>query len=625
MTSLPFRLSRWISLGHTAFRLGVVDILRVTYFRLKIAQGTFLRAQPIQKQSTGPWWLVHDPARASGIGAPCEQAVAENLGGKFRFFCSYDVEMGDPVDWFATGDPDDRSNFGAEHWTHFYIKPPLHWDIKRVWEPSRFTWAPAYARSWASGAGISFVDALNSRVSSWVEANPPFSFPNWSCGQEAAIRAVNLVLADLVLKAAGTTCTPNLSALLRKHCQRISVTTNYAIGQRNNHAVSEAAGLFIVGTWLSGFTDQTPYQVNEAQAWQNKGRSLLERAARQLILEDGGFALLSTTYHRAVLDLFCVCELIRQLYELTPFSRKLQTRVAAAARWQASMVFNERGDSPNLGGNDGTLLFDAWDNSEYRNFGVSVQRYERIFGSRLRPQIFNLWADEGLLPNASTPVRRENALFPAAGIAILHRGSWSVMLRLGRCGFRPVHTDALHLDLWHQGRNILGDGGSFDYADQEANAYFTGPKGHNVIEFDGAPPMRPVGRFLYMDWIDTRLLEFTPVGYQVKACNTDYRGYKHQRTVTLGIETIIVIDRISGGFRAAKLRWRLDGMDWKIVGDQVIGASLTMRISTETRPVACKLVPGWVADHYGTKRPILVVEVDLDRPVEITTTIATYP
>ena len=50
--------------------------------------------------------------------------------------------------------------------------------------------------------------------------------------------------------------------------------------------------------------------------------------------------------------------------------------------------------------------------------------------------------------------------------------------------FRPSNCDALHLDLWQNGNNILRDGGSYCYSDINAFQYYAGNQSHNTVQFN---------------------------------------------------------------------------------------------------------------------------------------------
>src|SRR3546814_19758965 len=91
------------------------------------------------------------------------------------------------------------------------------------------------------------------RISDWssdVCSSDLYRGPNWKCAQEASIRLLHLATAGLILGQVRETSVP-LRALVLTHLRRIAATMSYAVAQANNHATSEAAALFIGGSWLA--------------------------------------------------------------------------------------------------------------------------------------------------------------------------------------------------------------------------------------------------------------------------------------------------------------------------------------------------------------------------------------
>jgi len=117
--------------------------------------------------------------------------------------------------------------------------------------------------------------------------------------------------------------TPGLRDLLHLHLQRIAPTVQYAMAQDNNHGTSEAAALFIGGSWLAA------QGVAEGEQWQQTGRRWLENRAARLIGKDGSFSQYSLNYHRVMLDTFCMAEVWRLHLELPAFSPRWQARALA--------------------------------------------------------------------------------------------------------------------------------------------------------------------------------------------------------------------------------------------------------------------------------------------------------
>ncbi len=162
--------------------------------------------------------------------------------------------IGNPPNWFLNpfqhkGHPQWRL-----HWSEIAESSADAGDIKVVWELSRFSWALVLARAWRMSRDARYLSALQLWMQDWWRCNPPNTGPNWMCGQETSIRMINVLLA-LRLAGIEENFGAGLIGFVEAHCRRVDLTTPYAIAQDNNHATSEAAGLFVGGTWLARYGD----------------------------------------------------------------------------------------------------------------------------------------------------------------------------------------------------------------------------------------------------------------------------------------------------------------------------------------------------------------------------------
>jgi hypothetical protein len=72
---------------------------------------------------------------------------------------------------------------------------------------------------------------------------------------------------------------------------------------------------------------------------------------------------------------------------------------------------------------------------------------------------------------------------------------------------RPAHADTLNVDIWWRGLNMVLDAGTYSY---NAAPPWDHPLGraayHNAVTVDGREPMEPVGRFLWLPWVQGTVL-----------------------------------------------------------------------------------------------------------------------
>lgn len=611
----------------TLAALGPANLVRVGLYRLGLRSGRHpvqkLREFPVQ----GPFFDLSAPA-PERPGAAARQDWAPGRGRAF----GRDTALGARPDWHAAPLTGGRAD-ATRPWWQIPDFDPAVGDIKTVWEPSRLDWILALAQRAALGDAEDAGARLEAWLADWACENSPYFGANWKCGQEASIRVMHLAAAAVILGQDGSPPGKGLGDLLRIHLRRIAPTMGYAIGQANNHGTSEAVALFVGGSWLGGA---------EGRGWARTGRRWLEDRARVLIAPDGSFSQYSVTYHRLMLDSYALAEVWRRCRNLPAFSTRLGARLSAATDWLEQMTDPATGDAPNLGANDGAQIL-ALSGCAYRDFRPSVQLASALFrGDRTYDagpwDQQALWLDVDLpAPRAPAPASRS---LDDGGLHVLRRGRAVAYLRYPRFRFRPAQADALHLDLWVDGVNLLPDAGTYSYnVSAEDTAYFNGTRAHNTVEFDGRDQMPRLGRFLFGDWLRARdVLRVDPPGAGPAATGPlvaaagyrDHLGASHHRRISLGAGLLRVEDRVAGFGERAVLRWRLAPGDWTLTDDGVQGraegaapGTLPVRLSV----AACvpirrmTLTRGFRSLYYLEKSPLPVLEVELGQGGKVTTDI----
>lgn len=492
-------------------------------------------------------------------------------------------------------------------------------DIKGIWELSRFDWVLGFARE-ARAGHTEALEKLETWLESWVQENPPYCGPNWKCGQEASIRVMHLAMAAVVL---GQVFRPEkaLLELVEIHLKRIAPTIQYAIAQDNNHGTSEAAALFIGGSWLAS------HGLPQGRGWEIKGRKWLENRARRLIERDGSFSQYSANYHRVMLDTFSMVEAWRKALQLPEFSLHWYTKARAATEWLTALL-QSGGDVPNIGANDGARLLPLAA-VDYRDFRPSAQLANVLFrGQRVVPEPGEWDVPLRLLGVELPKVVGESPgseQFDDGGYAVMRKNDCFALFRYPRFRFRPSQADALHLDVWLGSRNILRDAGSFSYNTEEPwQSYFPGVESHNTVQFDGRDQMPRLSRFLFGEWLKTTRLQSmgeTPEGLSFVAGYRDYKGALHTRKVLLGEDRLTVKDDIDGFSSNAVLRWRLEPGNWDLNGLTAKNENLTIAVTSTTEIVRCEIVDGYESLYYGRKTKLPVFEIEVADAGSMTTEI----
>lgn len=602
-------------------RLGVRNVLRVGVYRAAIRVGVWRLVTPMgqgwrEPLFTAPEWSSHlAPALTETARSSLVVEADEIVSGRLRMYSHNAEPVGDPPRWHVSAYDAGNASDPTAHWSRARVRG----DIKDIWELSRFTWAPVLARAWRVTGDPKYLDTLNAWLRDWTSANPVNAGANWSCGQEASIRLMHVLLASEIIGSQGSTL--GLARFVREHVRRIATTTAYAIGQDNNHGTSEAVGLYVGGLWLTRYGD------GSAARYVRRGRAMLEERVGRLVMPDGSFSQYSVNYHRLLLDTLCVAEWYRSMSKDVPFSKAFYGRAGAATLWLYGMVDPLSGDAPNIGANDGARLLGLM-SRPYRDFRPTVQLAGALFNDKRAYDCSE--CDEPLLwLGLDLPtVRMEppsSQTYQDGGWATLHApvgDSWACV-KFPVYRFRPSHADALHLDLWSGGLNILRDGGTFGYAtDSEWLTYFAGTASHNTVQFDRRDQMPRIGRFLFGEWLRGTAgeLQVDPVSVSWSGSYRDARGCAHRRAVEVVGDVWTVTDTIDGPFKSAVVRWRLAPGDYTVTGSRCTGEHLEVTLDSD-EDLAVALVQGWESRHYHEKTELPVLEVAVHAPCTVTTVI----
>lgn len=560
-------------LADAAWRLGPTACARLAWHRIRVRTGLARRALPDLALPGGALLPDATPPAApvATDAAACVSAAEAALAGGWH----------GP---FATGPHAlDLDLFGPG-------------DIRPVWERNRLLAVPLLAMAGRTAPRAGHLARAEAVLADWRAANPPFRGPAWACGQEVALRAMHVALA-LALLEGDRAPQPAMRVLLAAHARRIVATRAYAAAQDNNHAVSEAAGLFVIGLVLS-----------EAGLVEEGARGVA-RAMGRLTAPDGAFAQASPGYHRLLLDTLSIAEWFRRRHAAPAFAAPFADRARAATAW-LHRVASPGGALPRCGPMDDSAFADL-SRAGAADAGPSIERAARLFcdASAGRP------ADAGCAwlglatPMASLPQGRA---WRSEGWMGARDGAAAVLLRTGApLRFRPGHADLLHLDFRFGEEALLRDGGTGAYNPPPGCGWWTealaGSAGHNTIEFDGEAQMPRLSRFLLARWPRCEAL---PGG----AALTDARGRRHERRFRLSPHRLEVEDRVSGPFRRLMLRWRLAPRDWRLTGAGVTTEGVTVTLDADA-PARIALARGWESPAYGEVRPAPVLELAAEAPV----------
>lgn len=592
--------------AQTALSLGLINLVRVVNYRLGVKIGL----NPVQKLS------AQMPSGTFFAKSKLKTLDFVFTGQLTAFgWKTYSIDR--YPNWFYS--PLTQAEFPNAHQPWFKI-PDFDdkvGDIKGIWEASRFDWVLDFIIKFRNHQSENSLIELDEWLNDWCTKNKAYLGPNWKCGQEASIRVMHLISALIGLNQLKVP-SANVLSLIELHLKRIAPTINYAIAQDNNHGTSEATALFIGGALLNAIQPNS-----QNQAWAENGRKWLENRAAKLIMKDGGFSQYSVNYHRVMLDSYSLSEIVRQKLGLAEFSQRLHDQIKKATNW-LYILTQQNGDAPNIGANDGAKLLPVC-GTDYRDFRPSVQLASTLFFQHSYYTSVGLY-DQALeffnlvkLQNPTFELPDKNAFFNESGLITAVNEDFFLAFKLPIFKFRPSQCDALHLDVWYRGVNILRDSGTYSYnSTPDDLEYFSGTASHNTVQFDQHLQMPRLSRFLFGAWLKPSNLKYQQDHY---SCGyKDAWGCEHFRNIEFKNGKICILDRISGFKDEAILRWRLQPVEWTLNGHILSNGKIEIEIKTENN-AEIRMSEGLESRYYYQKTILPVLEIKVSQPSTIITVI----
>jgi hypothetical protein len=494
-------------------------------------------------------------------------------------------------------------------------------DIKDSWEPGRFAWGYDLVRAWMLTHDDRYAEEWWTSLEAFIEACPPFRGVQWSCGQETAIRAIALMWAEGALVGAPSSTLLRLGRLrsmLAWSGERIADAIGYALSQRNNHGISEAAGLIAIGARLRGSDSR-------ADRWIASGIEHLEWCVCDQFEEDGWYLQHSFNYLRVALDQLVVAwrvlgggnrdSGIGRWHPGYQLSAGAMSRVRAAVGLLAEVVEPATGEAPLHGANDGAWVLPL-STAAYRDMRPALTAAAATFDVPLRADIE---PDEETLAWLRAASPRTAAAPPVPRVRSGTSG-WvhavapgaSLFARAGTYRSRPGHIDALHVDFSIGGREIARDAGTYRYAAPAPwRNGLAGEDVHNTLTLAGLPMARRGPRFLWLSWPRARVLEATlrddgVIVVQLANESWEELGVSHTRTCEVQPAGVLVVDRLTmpnDVHAKPVLHWLVDGApdDISILATGKARRSDVIADRSSVR--------GWISEGYGHKRGARSVQV----------------
>lgn len=431
---------------------------------------------------------------------PLSERIERMLRGEYCFFSTtwYDLTTG--YDWVTNPDTGYRYDI-SKHWTEVedYVKDAG--DIKFVWEKSRFAFLYDFIR-YEQKTGADCSSFVFSQMVDWIDKNPLNYGPNYKCSQEISLRVLNWIFALYYYKDSSALKDEIFTRIITSiygQMKHVRANIDFSrISVRNNHAITEALTLYIVGLLF-------PFW-KEASEWRSSGKKWFEEEIKYQIAEDGTYLQFSMNYHRVVVQLLTwAIGLADRNNE--QFCKDVYQRAYASVNFLYQCQDDVTGKLPNYGSNDGALFFRLNDN-DFRDYRPQLDAlhylltgenlYDTVWEDRLWYVPFSKGIRE-LFPR----IQKQYGVvsFKIGGYFLFREKDTLTFIRCGKYKDRPAQADNLHVDIWYKGENVLLDGGTYKYnASSDDIRYFMGTESHNTVMLGTKDQMLKGARFIWYNW-----------------------------------------------------------------------------------------------------------------------------
>lgn len=324
---------------------------------------------------------------------------------------------------------------------------------------------------------------------SWSEANPigeeNYLRRSW-IPHSVSLRILNLCRYCAWCKHAGVELPVELYRLLFKNALFLANHVEYDIG--GNHLIENAAALTMAGVFFE----------DHGTSWLGRGVSVLEEAAAEQFLEDGGHFERSPMYHVMVLTRYLTVVDLLERAGIEPSTRIRRTAESGVGFLRAIRAPDHR--IP--------LLNDSVYGVEFEL--TSCLRYANRIGI-----------------DANDPDRPD--VLDASGYYWLGSGNTRMLVDGGPVGpdHLPAHShnDQLSFLLWIDGRPVIVDTGTYEYAPTERRQYSRSVQAHNTVQVNDTEPIDIGGQYL-MGRRSVPSVRLSRSGRK-----TTFRGTFHKRSI----------------------------------------------------------------------------------------------
>jgi glycosyltransferase involved in cell wall biosynthesis len=606
------------------------DALR---YCLGIGFSTAMRAGRGPQQPRFFFASEHVPALCSLLKQRLPQQAEEIVrhaericGHRFDLLGYENLDYGPEIDWH--GDRVHGKRAPRKPWFKLrYLDFAQVGDVKVTWELNRHQHLVTLAKAYRLTGDERLAAELFRQWRHWQQENPYPIGVNWASSLEVAMRSLSWIWMYFLLGDSSTALAGFRDEWVRalatsgRHIER-NLSTYFS---PNTHLLGEAVALFFIGTLCP--------ELAPAERWKQQGWEIILREAKRQVRSDGLHFEQSIYYHVYALDFFIHAAVLAAANDVPvppEFERTLEKMLSALC------LLCRAGSPPQLGDDDGGRLFDPHRNRSEHLFdplatgAVLYGRgdFKSVSGG-LREETLWLLGSQGAAELDRIPAKPPepaSTALEASGLYLMaDAASWQqIVIDAGSQATSTAghaHADALSVCWNHDGRPLLIDSGTFEYAgDGPERNQFRGTNAHNTLLVDGMDEAEPRGQFGWSD-LPRVSAEGWVSGQHFDLFVASHDGYcrlmspvVHRRWVfSLKSGFWLVRDLVLGEAKhQLELSWHLGpglsargGSACEFVDNA--GHTRLRMLAVEGTGWSQEMRQGWWSPVYGRKEPALVV------------------
>ena len=432
-------------------------------------------------------------------------------------------------------------------------------DIKFPWEVSRFYFVVNLAQNYLISNDKKYYLQFKKLVLDWIEKNPYCFGVNWVCTMEAAIRAINWIVAVNIFGNVFEK-DENFKKIFNKslvqHAEYISAFPEIRKeGHTTNHTTSDYVGLLFLALTLK--------EHQKYKKWLNQAKEGLLRCMEYQVYNDGVDFEGSIPYHRLVLEMFAYSAIVCRANDIEFSNRYYELLFKMFEYTAAYMDYN--GNAPQVGDNDSgrILIFHKsveHDHSYLLDLGEHIFDYKFKSQCKKRNSEFKQWLPEiekikidkfNIVPRETN----KSISFKKGGAYFLKNDNFSLMVScfpLGQNGKGGHnHLDMGSFTLSYKGQPIIVDPGTYTYTkDFEERNNFRNLTSHNLLLTEKDKEsinLNELGIWELKEIFKTKLLEFNNNMIRIEIINI-LTAEKRERKFIINKNNLILEDKVDNYF-----------------------------------------------------------------------------